>query len=63
MRKFKLCYYKEKLRQAYYKLVAIQDSAGCGLALLREISADYREQERKVNELYDKCQTLEGSKS
>ena len=58
----KLAYYKSELRKAYYKLVKMQDGADCGLSLLREISADYREQEQKVNDLFDKCKSLEMAK-
>jgi hypothetical protein len=51
---------KCKLKREYFKLLRMKNEADCGSHLHEYISPRFSEQKRKVTELYDLCQKLEG---
>lgn len=60
VRKIKLMWHRFWLRKHYFMKVSMEQSSTCGLALLEEISSEYREARRMVEHHFKKCKELEG---
>ena len=59
MKRIKLFFIKRRLRQAYYKLIEMQDDFDCGSQMLDYIKPKVARQRELVDQLYERCLELE----